>query len=202
MVTCGRQEGKLMEKTTTQKLAGFLKILVVTTFICNLTILPFVPGIVGMGSEYGLWEAAEKLEVLGTESGPLVFLAVCWQYLFRVWRSQYTAVLTLFLVVCGICTAVILWQAKGVLDTVLEGEPFRKKNSVSMNRAAKCCFVISAVALVRVLWRLLYFHSPASLFSYNTLFVPLFAMGGLLCMVISALFRQAAELKEENDLTI
>ena len=113
--------------TTTQKLAGFLKILVVTTFICNLTILPFVPGIVGMGSEYGLWGAAEKLEVLGTESGPLVFLAVCWQYLFRVWRSQYTAVLTLFLVVCGICTAVILWQAKGVLDTVLEGEPFRKR---------------------------------------------------------------------------
>ena len=53
-----------------------------------------------------------------------------------------------------------------------------------------------------MLWRLLYFHSPASLFSYNTLFVPLFAMGGLLCMVISALFRQAAELKEENDLTI
>ncbi|WP_279036002.1 DUF2975 domain-containing protein [Gemmiger formicilis] len=27
-------------------------------------------------------------------------------------------------------------------------------------------------------------------------------MAGLLCMVMSALFRQAAELKEENDLTI
>ncbi|MEG1578846.1 MAG: DUF2975 domain-containing protein [Oscillospiraceae bacterium] len=27
-------------------------------------------------------------------------------------------------------------------------------------------------------------------------------MGGLLCLVMSALFRQAAELKAENDLTI
>ena len=29
-----------------------------------------------------------------------------------------------------------------------------------------------------------------------------FLCGGLLCLVVSALFRQAAELKAENDLTI
>ena len=37
---------------------------------------------------------------------------------------------------------------------------------------------------------------------YNALFVPIFILGGLLCLVMSALFRQAAELKAENDLTI
>ena len=36
----------------------------------------------------------------------------------------------------------------------------------------------------------------------NKLIVPLFAMAGLLCLVMSALFRQAAEIKAENDLTI
>lgn len=191
-----------MEKTNVQKLAKVLKTLVTITFVCNLIILPMVPGIVGIGSEYGLWGAAEEFGMFGPGFGPLVFLAACWQYLFRVWRSQYTAVLTLFLLTCGICTAIILWQARRVLDTVLEGTPFQKKNGEGMKRAAICCFVISGAAMVRAVWRLVYFGSPVSLCSYNTLFVPLFAMGGLLCMVMSALFRQAAELKEENDLTI
>ena len=140
--------------------------------------------------------------MFGPQFGPLIFLAVCWQYFFRVWRSQYTAVLTLFLLICGACTAIILWQARRVLGTILAGNPFQVENGKSMKRAAVCCFLISGAALVRVVWRLMYFASPVSLFSYNTLFVPLFAMGGLLCMVMSALFRQAAELKEENDLTI
>lgn len=191
-----------MEKTNVQKLAKILKVLVTITFVCNLIALPLVPGIVGIGSEYGLWGAAEEFGVFGPEFGPLLLLAACWQYLFRVWRSEYTAVLAFFLMACGVCTAVILWQARKVLDTILVGNPFQKKNRESLKRAAVCCFVISAAALVRMIWRLVYFNSPVSLFSYNTLFVPLFAMGGLLCMVMSALFRQAAELKEENDLTI
>lgn len=191
-----------MEKTNVQKLAKILKVLVTITFVCNLIALPLVPGIVGIGSEYGLWGAAEEFGVFGPEFGPLLLLAACWQYLFRVWRSEYTAVLAFFLMACGVCTAVILWQARKVLDTILVGNPFQKKNGESLKRAAVCCFVISAAALVRMIWRLVYFNSPVSLFSYNTLFVPLFAMGGLLCMVMSALFRQAAELKEENDLTI
>ena len=191
-----------MEKTNVQKLAKILKVLVTITFVCNLIILPLVPGIVGIGSEYGLWGAAEEFGVFGPEFGPLLLLAACWQYLFRVWRSEYTAVLAFFLMACGVCAAVILWQARKVLDTILAGNPFQKKNGESLRRAAVCCFAISAAALVRMIWRLVYFHSPVSLFSYNTLFVPLFAMGGLLCMVMSALFRQAAQLKEENDLTI
>jgi len=40
------------------------------------------------------------------------------------------------------------------------------------------------------------------LFTYNFLFVPMFLLAGLLCMVMSALFRQAAELKADHDLTI
>ena len=65
-----------------------------------------------------------------------------------------------------------------------------------------CCFVISAAALARTVWRVCYYRSPAPLATYNALFVPIFLMAGLLCMVMSALFRQAAELKEDQDLTI
>ena len=197
-----------MEKTNVQKLTKILKILVTVTFVCNLIILPLVPGIVGIGFEEGGWGAFDGLAPYEGSPGQIpirmgvLFLVVCWQYLFRVWRSEYTAVLTFFLMACGVCTAIILWQARRVLDTILLGNPFQKKNGESMKRAAVCCFAISVAALLRTFWRFWYYGSIAPLFTYNALFVPLFAMGGLLCMVMSALFRQAAELKEENDLTI
>ena len=73
---------------------------------------------------------------------------------------------------------------------------------MALRRAALCGFLISGAALIRVIFCMLYYASLRPLASYNTLFVPLFAMFGLLCLVMSALFRQAAELKAENDLTI
>ena len=45
-------------------------------------------------------------------------------------------------------------------------------------------------------------RNAAPLFTYNTLFVPAFFMAGLLFLVMSALFRQAAQLQEDQDLTI
>lgn len=188
-----------MEKSQTQKLAEILKILVAVTFVCNLLALPLVPGVVGMGTEYGLKGAVEEFALFGPEFGPLIFLAICWQYLFRVWREPYAAVLTLFLLACGTCTAVILWQARRVLDTVIAGNPFQAVNARSLGRAAVCCFVISLAALVRLVHQVAVYGRFTA---YNALFVPVFLMAGLLCLVMSALFRQAAQLKEENDLTI
>ena len=60
----------------------------------------------------------------------------------------------------------------------------------------------AAAALARVLFSIAHYQSLLPLTTYNALFVPMFAMGGLLCLVMSALFRQAAEIKAENDLTI
>lgn len=38
--------------------------------------------------------------------------------------------------------------------------------------------------------------------TYNAVAIPIFFMAGLLFLVMSALFGQAAELKEDQDLTI
>lgn len=121
---------------------------------------------------------------------------------FWVWRDAYAGMLALFLVVSGVCTAVILRQALRVLDSILKSHPFCEENARALRRAAVCGFLISAAALVRVVFSVFYYRSPMPLASYNALFVPIFAMFGLLCLVMSALFRQAAELKAENDLTI
>lgn len=180
-----------MEKTGVQKLAGVLKILVTITFLCNLIVLPLVPGLAGISVE-------ADPRSLGL--GP--FLAACWQYLWRVWRVEYTAVLAVFLLFCGTCSAVILWQGRRVLDTILKADTFTFENAANLRRAAVCCFLISAASLLRTVWGLFYYVSLAPLLTYNALFCPICLMGGLLCLVMSALFRQAAELKAENDLTI
>ena len=191
-----------MEMTSVQKLAKVLKILVIITFVCNLIALFMVPGLASL-------RGADDLMVLFSTPYESVkellyrfwyFFLVSWQWVWEM--GNYTAVLTVFLWACGICTAIILWQARRVLDTILNGETFSLKNAANMKRAGICCLIISIAAFVRLIWGFFYYKSIAPLLTYNALFVPVFAMGFLLCMVMSALFRQAAELKEENDLTI
>lgn len=181
------------EMTAVQKIARVLKILVTITLVCNLLALLLVPFLADQRFRFTQQEAAALLRFGFADFGS------AW---YQVWRAPYTAVLTVFLWLCGGCTAVILRQAQLVLDTVLRGEPFSGGNAAHMKRAGLCCLIISAAALVRLIWGFCYYRSITPLLTYNALFVPVFAMGFLLCMVMSALFRQAAELKEENDLTI
>ena len=197
-----------MEHTSAQKLARVLRVMVILVFVCNIAALFAVPGMVVLSPrsviDAGIQEASYLLGLEQMAEHEIYFplailLADSWA---EVWKEAYSAVLTVFLWACGICTAVILWQAKRVLDTILAGATFTFGNAANMKRAAVCCFVISGAALLRTIWGLFYYRSAGPLLTYNALFVPIFLMAGLLCMVMSALFRQAAELKEENDLTI
>ena len=194
-----------MEKTGVQQLARVLRWLVILAFICNLLVMPLVPGLVvqlvGGGAERML---AAIRTMAGLEGS--VAQADVWYFLIlalgRFWREQMVCVVTLAYWLCGICSAVILWQAKKVLDTILRGNPFQMANARALKRAAICCWIIAGAALVRLLWWFWHDGTLAPLFTYTALFVPGFFMAGLLFLVMSALFRQAAELQEDQDLTI
>lgn len=193
-----------MEKVSCEKIASVLRILVLITLICNLLALFLVPGLVYFRSDIARSMEFSQLQAIfdyDFDDGLGNLLRI---YLTEVWREPYTAMLTLFLLFSGVCTAVILLQAIRVLCTIVEGNrnPFTLENAASLRRAAVCCFLIAAAALARVVFSVCYYRSPFPLATYNALFVPMFAMGGLLCLVMSALFRQAAEMKAENDLTI
>lgn len=196
-----------MEKIPVQKIARVLYALVLIALACNVIALYLVPTAVALG-ESGVPNGFRVYIgniVFGSEDD-IVMAAVAGSALIWVigWTefNAYQLVLTLFLVFAGVQTALILWQARRVLKTVLRGEPFAPENAVSLRRAAVFCFLIAGAALARVIFSVCYYQSPRPLATYNALFVPMFAMGGLLCWVCSALFRQAAELQAENDLTI
>ena len=196
-----------MENIPVQKIARVLYILVLVALVCNVIALYLVPTAVLLGGQ-GLSDgfrvyignrmfAGEDDIVTAAVAGSAILWVIGWTSF-----NTYQLVLTLFLLFSGCCTAAILWQARRVLNTILRGEPFSLENAVNLRRAALFCFLIAGAALARVVFSVCYYQSPRPLATYNALFVPMFAMGGLLCLVMSALFRQAAELKAENDLTI
>ena len=194
-----------METASVQKIARVLRGLVLAALVCNLIILYMVPAAVLLDSQDLLSGVREYLAgIFFPGEDDIVMAGIAGSFLawFWVWRDAYAGMLALFLVVSGVCTAVILRQALRVLDSILKSHPFCEENARALRRAAVCGFLISAAALVRVVFSVFYYRSPMPLASYNALFVPIFAMFGLLCLVMSALFRQAAELKAENDLTI
>ena len=196
-----------MEKIPVQKIARVLNVLVLVALACNIIALYLVPTVVFTDSEgllEGLTAYLDGIFFPGEDdivAAGAAFSAMVWVIGWTEF-TPYQLVLTLFLVFAGIQTALILWQARRVLNTILRGEPFSTENAVSLRRAAWACFLIAGAAMARVLFSVCYYQSPQPLATYNTLFVPMFAMGGLLCLVMSALFRQAAEIKAENDLTI
>lgn len=191
-------------KTDVRKMARVLRWLVIAVFILNLICLPMVPGFVALAMDGGPGMIRKAFyhhfanDGLGFKSLPMYF----WTMLVLFWGGDTIVLWTGFFWLCGICTAVMIWQAKRILDTILAGEPFSMANARSMKRAALCCWVISAASLVRLILWLWAEGNPAPLFTYTALFIPAFFMAGLLFQVMSALFRQAAEMKEDQDLTI
>ncbi|MDR1158252.1 MAG: DUF2975 domain-containing protein [Oscillospiraceae bacterium] len=107
-----------------------------------------------------------------------------------------------FYEVCGACAAVILWQARAVLKNLAALRLFVLENARRVSTAALCLFVISASALVRLCIEWSTHGLYQILTTYNTLFIPVFFVAGLLCRVMARLFEQAARLKDDNDLVI
>ena len=197
-----------MKQTKVQKLAKMLRVLVRIAFVCNLIALFFVPAIVLL-SPLELFQFAVdrllnllRIVPLGEDDIyiPTLMLALsCWQ---MMWLEPTSLPYVGFLLLCGVCSAQMLYQARRVLDTILAGTPFVLKNALALKRAAACCWVIAGAALLRMILELIALKNPAPLITYNAAAVPIFLMGGLLFLVMSALFRQAAELQEDQDLTI
>ena len=197
-----------MEQTKVQKLAKTLRVLVRIAFVCNLIALFFVPAIVLL-SPLELFQFAVdrllnllRIVPLGEDDIyiPTLMLALsCWQ---MMWLEPTSLPYVGFLLLCGVCSAQMLYQARRVLDTILAGTPFVLKNALALKRAAACCWVIAGAALLRMILELIALKNPAPLITYNAAAIPIFLMGGLLFLVMSALFQQAAELQEDQDLTI
>ena len=193
-----------MEHNVVVRMAKVLYGMVLAVFVFNLLVLPLVPGYtmmayegMGMGhpSISSLMGTMRSLLGAGVPAWeilvvrPLAMLGGDWSgYGPEVWWSAA------FFLGCGICTAVLLWQARCILSTIIAQTPFQRSNARSMKQAAASCWGIALLAAVRMAVWFLRLRSAAPLFTFTALFIPVSLMAGLLFLVMSALFRQAAEL--------
>ena len=194
-----------MERTSVEKLARVLRVLLIIVFVCNLLALTAVPLLSIVSFEDAVKYGVDGLSYLfGFQPVPDEYWPFTMIYFLSwvvVWGDVGSAIMAVFLWSCGICTAIILWQAKKVLDNIVKGCLFSDVNAMYLRRAAVCSFIISAVSLMWAVCRAI-LNGVLELLSLSTLFFPVFFLAALLFLVMSALFRQAAEIKAENDLTI
>ena len=98
-----------------------------------------------------------------------------------------------FVISCGMLILGILFEAFRVLSTLIRDEPFSKRNGVSFRNASVFSFLIAFLFLVKIIFL-------PSILTFVCLGV--FFLLGFFLIVMSQLFRIAAQIKEENELTI
>jgi len=190
-----------MEKSSVQKLARVVRVLIIIVFVCNIVALLLVPGLACILAAGGVGRISEVFSALSESAYRIVmtFLNAWW----AVWMGGvYHYVMVLYLLICGACTAIILWQVKCVLDNIVAGRIFFDENGDRLKVAVVCCFVIAAVALAYVIFGLWVYAGEAVFLTFSCMLIFVFLIAGLICLVMSALFLQAAEMKAEQDLTI
>ena len=101
---------------------------------------------------------------------------------------------------------IILDNLKRVLDSVIKVTPFIMSNVICLNRIAKCCFIISITYILNLIFNGQY--KKLTLISLNFVGIDIYAefiiffFAGCFVLVLAQVYKQAVQVKEENDFTI
>ena len=98
-----------------------------------------------------------------------------------------------FLYITGFLALILVNELRRIFKTLNRRDPFRMDNVKSFKKMSVCCFAVAILYGVKIL----IFNS------FLTIILSMvFIIGGFFLMIIAEVFRQAAIVKEENDLTI
>ena len=125
-----------MVRTAVQKIADVLIFLCGFLIFCDILLLPLTPALAYFRFQNPASMRFDHLLAVFAydfDDGVGNLLEII---LKESWKSPETAVLALFLLLAGICGAVILVQGIRLLASVADGTPFSPKNAVYLQRAA------------------------------------------------------------------
>lgn len=107
--------------------------------------------------------------------------------------ENYYWFLLVFLWASGILYLGIVYELRKMFKNLNQREPFRRENVVSLKKIAVLALWISAIYVIKIIFYI----------SLLTIVIAMAALSvGLFALIIGEVFRQAVEVKEENDLTI
>lgn len=127
-----------------------------------------------------------------------IFISLPWSlpwYMKTIYRDSNENYYFLlgFLYISGFVCLVLVNEVRKIFKTLNRRNPFMMDNVKSLHRIAVACFIIAAAYIVKI-------------FFYNSVLTMIitmvFIIAGLFSIVLAEVFRQAVEVKEENDLTI
>lgn len=202
-----------MTRISAYRLAKAAKVVVSLLMVCTIVGMASIPAMVLLTPEGFCQGILDKLlhllriKPLPAEQAEL-YIPLWWTFAVilvswgEVWSQWVWIVHMAVMMVCAVSLLMVLRQARDVLDAVLAGDPFRRRSADAMRRASYGCWVIAGGALVWLIAEMCLSVSSAPLYGGHFLLIPTFLLAGLLFLLLSALLCQAAELQEEQDLTI
>ena len=178
-----------MKTDTTKTLSTYLHWILLGVFFLCLLAMPLLPVLLATRFNAGwtvITDAGAPISYfpLDQSTWPLFFLRLGFLELFAAGA------------------AFVLWQGRGVMKNLARFRLFVSENVRHVRAAGFCTLGLAGVALVRMLTEWAVYGFRTVLYAYNTLFIPVFLVGGLLMLVLAALFEQGLKLKEDNDLVI
>lgn len=112
--------------------------------------------------------------------------------IYRTSGENYYFLIGFFYVTGFFCLA-ILNEMRKIFKTLNRRNPFRMDNVRSLKRISACSFITAAAYVAKIIF-------------YNSFLTVIMAMvfiiAGLFTIIMAEVFKQAVEVKEENDLTI
>lgn len=119
---------------------------------------------------------------------------------FVRWWIGYTGLANYLLVVYNIilylsafCALYALGQLRKMFRTLLGDNPFVPQNISGFRKLSVACFLITVIYLIKCVF---VFSVPSAVVALA------FCIGGLFCLTLKDIFKQAVAFKEENDFTI
>ena len=120
---------------------------------------------------------------------------VAFQYMgkwYTVFQTHFIAMCILFFV-AGVFAVMIIGELRKMFQTVLEQNCFIQQNVISLKRMGYYSIATSIATTIR----LFYTVTPSTV-----VIIIIFFIAGLFSFVLSKVFQQAVNYKQENDLTI
>ncbi len=124
-----------------------------------------------------------------------IALPIIFRYMgkwYSVFETNYAEMCILFFA-AGVLSVLIIGELRKMFCTVLEQNCFVKENVKSLKKMGRYSIAIAVVTAIR----LFYTITPSTV-----IIIVIFFIAGLFSFVLSKVFEQAVDYKEENDLTI
>lgn len=112
----------------------------------------------------------------------------------------------LLLIIGCFCVFIIVFNIRSIMDSLVKENPFTRENVKALKRMSICCGTVATCYIINLIinfssgqYKLIYIDNTGI---HTDMEFLIFIFAGLFIYVLSKVFENAIEFKEENDYTV